>query len=150
MERGTDTTNGGGDRLDALAGELQTTKVMVGKAIIKAELAAKEAANAREGVREVSEQNGRIIAELARLNTAIGRWPTGPDDPGSGLLGRASRGSLTNEGAAMPPGASLNAPHGRTLPPGVRRALERYKRPVAIVAAVLSVLGAVAQAMQGF
>lgn len=152
----TSPNNGGGDRLDHIAGELNTTKIIAGKAAAHAALAQKAADNAREAtrdlaaaVRELATEQGNILATVTKIDLAIGRWPAHPDDTGAGLLGAAARGSFTNE-AAVPREGPLGSPRPGTLPPAVKSALERYKRPVAIVAAVLSILGAIAQAMQGF
>lgn len=143
VERSEEATNGAGDRIDALGRELERTNRTLRRLVTRVEYAASSADNATIAAREVAGQHGQLLAELAMLNRAVGHWPKGPDDKGSGLLGAAARGSFTNE-------ADGDAPTGLTGWPAAKGFASRHRRPLAVAGAILGALGALYQALQGF
>lgn len=97
----------------------------------------------RKALAQTFENTGKIVRELAELRRVVGRWPTHPDDAGSGLAGRVAR-EQSNPLIVLPlPPEKGEGSASSTLPPQLKKWHKLVGAVTALVAAVAAVAAAV-------
>lgn len=79
-----------------------------------------------------AEQLGAVLAEVSETKQLLGRWPSSPDDMGSGLAGRVALASL--------PDRTPNGEKPSTVPPAALVALWKKNRRLAALLVTLLAL----------
>jgi len=178
-EREQAATNGRGDRIDELGEAVADLTRLVHTCIARVEYAAKVSESARDAA-SASERSsaaarasadraareaaatqvsiGALTTEMATVRNTIGRWPSGPDDKGSGIAGQVAKNAqaLADEGRISRPtfivqtgkaGESEGPPSLPVpVPKGLRALAKRYRKWIGLAILVAATAGAAVKA----
>lgn len=132
------------ERLDVLASLLADVRRTSSDALSLGRELAEGQRDLRRGLAQTFENTGKIVRELSELRRVVGRWPTHPDDAGSGLAGRVAR-EQSSPLIVLPPEKGEGSASS-TLPPQLKKWHKLVGAVTALVAAVAAVAAALSDA----
>lgn len=93
-----------------------------------------DVADLRGSVESVSEDLGKVLAEVSEMRKLLGRWPASPDDTGSGIAGRVALVSAHDIDPKSP---------SSSVPPAALVVLwKKHRKAAALVSLLLALLAA--------